>query len=108
MKRSLILSRLRIEIRRKQAGYPTEKNMLHWVNLFLDEMAIVHSSQIRQWQKDLFLSKLQNRGSVSYEELLQAKSSLLFLYNRVLNHSNGFAQKDDEMDTEPGVFRITA
>ncbi len=108
MKRSLILSRLRIEIRRKGAGYPTEKNILRWVNKFFDDMSIAHSSQIREWQKELFLSKLQNSEHANYEEMLQAKSSLLFLFNRVLNQSNGFVQKSDEYDTEPGVFRITA
>lgn len=108
MKRSLILSNLRIELRRKQAGYSTEKNTIRWVRIFLDQMSIAHSSQIRIWQRDLFLSKLKGSGEVSYEEQLQAKSSLLFLYNRVLKLTPGFSSYEpDEPENEPGVFRIT-
>jgi hypothetical protein len=108
MNRSLILSNLRIEIRRKQAGYSTERTTLDWARKFLDEMSIAHSSQIRDWQKELFLNRLQNSTDFSYEELLQAKSSLLFLFEKVLKPSNGFVQNSDEREAEPGVFRITA
>ncbi|MEX2346688.1 MAG: phage integrase N-terminal SAM-like domain-containing protein [Balneolaceae bacterium] len=109
MKRSLILSSLRIELRRKQAGYPTEKNTIRWVRTFLDQMSIVHSSQIRNWQRDLFLSELKNMDEASYEEQLQAKSSLLFLYDRVLKQTPGFASAatTDEPESSPGSFRIT-
>lgn len=110
MKRSLILSNLRIELRRKQAGYKTEKNIQRWVSAFLDQMAIDHSSQIRVWQRDLFLSDLKNNGETSYEELLQAKSALLFLYERVLKRNYGFtstASSRNEPDNCPGSFRFT-
>lgn len=105
MKRSLILSNLRIELRRKETGYSTEKNTIRWVTTFLDQMSIVHSSQIRTWQKDLFLSQLKNREDLSYEVHLQAKSSLLFLFERVLKHYPGFTGESG--DNEPQSFRIT-
>ncbi len=108
MTRSLILSKLRIELRRKQAGYSTEKTMLRWINRFLDEMSIAHSSQIRDWQRELFISNLQNDENTRHHDLLQAKSSLLFLFERVLKQSSGFANRPEEIDSEPGVFRITA
>lgn len=109
MKRSLILSGLRTELRKKHADYNTEKLAQKWVNEFLDELSIVHSSQIRSWQKDFFLSGLQNK-KISKEELLQAKSALLFLYDRVLNIKPTLTNTDykDDTSTEPGVFRITA
>lgn len=108
MRKSLMLSNLRIEIRRKQAGYPTEKTMIGWTNKFFDEMSIAHSSQIRDWQKDLFLSKLQKSGEISYEDQLQARSSLLFLFEKVLKQSNGFNPAKDNQENDPGVLRITA
>lgn len=108
MTRSLILSKLRIELRRKQAGYLTEKTMIRWINRFFDEMSITHSSQIRDWHRELFISNLQNKENIEYQDLLKAKSSLMFLFERVLKQSSGFASKPEEHDSGPGVFRITA
>jgi len=109
MKKSLILSNLRIELRRKHAGYQTEKSTLKWTEDFLDQMAIVHSSQIRMWQRDAFLSRLKNNENVSYEDQLKARSSLMFLFDRVLKRNPGFSSgiKQNEADNEPGVFKIT-
>lgn len=107
MNRSLILSRLRIEVRRKQAGYPTEKTMVGWAKQFMDHMSLSHSSQFREWQRDLFLANLKNGSDVSEKEILQAKSSLLFLYERVLKLSSGYVENYEE-EAGPGVFRITA
>lgn len=106
MNRSLILSKLRIEVRRKEAGYPTERTMIRVVRNFMDQLSLTHASQIREWHKDLFISQLQNDDNVSDEELLQTKSSLLFLFEKVLKPSNSFTQPDEETD-QPGVFRIT-
>lgn len=106
MNRALILSKLRIEVRRKEAGYPTERTMIRVARNFMDRMSLTHASQIREWHKDLFISQLKNDENISDEELLQTKSSLLFLYERVLKPSNSFLQPDDE-EREPGVFRIT-
>lgn len=108
MNQALILSRLRIEVRRKRAGYPTERTMVRTVRNFMEELSLTHSSQIREWHKDLFLSQLKNAEKLSEAELLQAKSSLLFLFDRVLKPSNSFIQPDEEEGREPGVFRITA
>jgi len=108
MTRSLILSKIRIELRRKQAGYLTEKTMLRWINRFFDEMSISHSSQIRDWHRELFLSNLRNNENTEYQDVLQAKSSLLFLFERVLKHAAGFTNRQEELDSDPGVFRITA
>lgn len=108
MNRSLILSNLRIELRRKQAKFLAEKNSVNWIKAFFDEMSIAHSSQIRSWQKELFISRLRNNSDISREELLQAESALTFLYDRVLKQSNGFVKSTDDEAIEPGVFRITA
>lgn len=107
MNRSLILSKLRIEVRRKNSGYPTERTMVRNVREFLESMSLTHASQIREWHKDLYISRLKNKETNSEEELLQTKSSLLFLFERVLKPSNSFIQEDDEINREPGVFRIT-
>jgi hypothetical protein len=109
MKRSLILSNTRVELRRKHAGYPTEKTILKWVEDFLNELSIVHSSQIRPWQKEYFISMLKSSGTLSRDEILQARSALLFLFDKVLRKNTGLSlnQSHEEAETEPGVFRIT-
>lgn len=107
MNRSLILSRLRIEVRRKDSGYPKERTMIRIAKNFLENMSLSHSSQIREWHKDLYLSRLKNNKNTSDEELLQTKSSLLFLFERVLKPSNSFVQADEHSEREPGIFRIT-
>lgn len=106
MNRTLILSKLRIEVRRKESGYPTERTMIRVTRNFMDRMSLTHASQIREWHKDLFISQMKSDENISDEELLQTKSSLLFLFERVLKPSNSFLQPDDE-EREPGVFRIT-
>jgi hypothetical protein len=107
MNRSLILSKLRIEVRRKKSGYPTERTMIRNVKKFLKSMSLTHSSQIREWHRDLYISRLKNKENMSDEELLQTRSSLLFLFERVLKPSNTFVQTDEDSEREPGVFRIT-
>ena len=107
MNRSLMLSRLRIEIRRKESGYPTERTMIRNVRKFLEGMSLTHASQIREWHKDLYISRLKTKEEISDEELLQTKSSLLFLFEKVLKPSNSFVQSDENSEPEPGVFRIT-
>ena len=109
MKKSLILSNLRIELRRKQAGYQTEKSTLKWVENFFDQMSIVNSSQIRRWQRDAFLSQLKKNENISYEDQLKARSSLMFLFDRVLKRNPGFSSgiRQNDADNEPGVFKIT-
>jgi len=110
MNRSLILSKLRVELRRKQSDYITEKLILNWVTQFLDELSISHSSQIRSWQKEYFISKLKNGNLYSRDELLQARSSLLFLFDKVLG--KGIATElnptQDEYEAAPEFFRVTA
>jgi hypothetical protein len=108
MKRSLILSNLRTELRKKHADYNTEKLAQKWINEFFDELSIVDSSQIRIWQREHFLKQLKSQ-QLSREEFLQAKSALLFLYSRVLKTKQAFKNDStEELDNEPGVFRITA
>ena len=105
MKKSLMLSNFRVELRRKQSSFSNERMMLNWVKKFFEEMSIVHSSQIRDWQKEMFLANLRKNENVSYEELLQAKSSLFFLFEKVLKQSEF---SNITTDSEPGLFRITA
>ncbi len=104
MKRSLILSTFRTEFRRNGATYQQEKSSLRWVRKFLDEFTVDHSSQIRHWQTDFFISELKKQN-YSYDDLLQAQSALHFLMKRVLHRS-----ENDEMATNDssGFIRITA
>lgn len=109
MRRELILSNLRIELRRKQASYLSEKRAISLIADFLDKMSIIHSSQIRNWQREFFLSEMERNDDKSKEDLLQAKSALTFLYTIVLKKGRGIDLSDhrDEFETDPGILKIT-
>ena len=109
MRRELILSNLRIELRRKQASYLSEKRALSLVDDFLNRMSIVHSSQIRTWQKDYFLSEIERNSDRTKDDLLQAKSALTFLFNIVLKKGRGIdvSDYDEESDGDAGILKIT-
>jgi hypothetical protein len=107
MDTSLIISKTRVEIRRKRAGLQRERDVVGWIERFFTEMSINHSSQIRPWQQEAFLSRLKNEPGFTREDHLQARSALLFMNRAVLSRSRS-AFEATELDTEPGVFRITA
>lgn len=107
MNRSLIISKTRVEVRRKMAGLQKERSVIRWIERFFDEMSIDHSSQIRLWQRQAFISALQSDPNLSREDILQARSSILFMYQHILDrHVSLF--ESGESDSEPGVFKITA
>lgn len=107
MDRSMIISKTRVEIRRKMNSFQKERAVISWIQQFFDEMSIDHSSQVRHWQQEAFLSKLKNKHGLSKEDLLQARSALLFMNSAVLGKSR-YSTGSIDLDTEPGVFRITA
>ena len=104
MNRSRIISTFRVEFRRKGASYKQERTATRWVQKFLDYSTIDHSSQIRHWQCDYFVSELR-KCDHSYDDLLQAQSALQFLLKRILHLSYR-----DEMESNDasGIIRITA
>lgn len=104
MNRSLILSSFRTEFRRKGASYKQERTAIRWIQKFLDQFSIDHSSQIRHWHSDVFVAELK-KGDHAYDDLLQAQSALRFLMKRILHRS-----ESDEMATNDtsGFIRITA
>lgn len=104
MRQSRILSNYRSEFRRAGLPYKNEATALRWVRKFLLEFSIDHSSQLRNWQVDYYIAELKKRD-LSYDERLQARSSLRFLMDRVLK-----IEKDSMHQYEnanPGVFRVT-
>mgnify|MGYP006274262925 CR=1 FL=1 len=104
MNRSHILSNFRTEFRRKGHSYKQEVTALSWIRRFLDEFDIEHDSQVRQWQADLFLSNIKQRR-VSFDDQLQAKSSIIFLLRFVLRR----LPADPDIETVgAGVIKITA
>jgi site-specific recombinase XerC len=109
MKKSLILSNFRIEFRRNNASYKEEKNALRWIQQFMNEFAFIHSSQMRSWHLDFFISNLKKEGA-TYDELLQARSALRFLYQKILRQpvDQNVTHGLEEFDAGPDSFKITA
>ena len=104
MNRSQMLSNTRVEVRRKDSGYRTEITMRQWIKKFLDELSITHSRQLMEWQVDYFISTLRRDERYSASEILQAKSALMFLFERVVNSE---CDPDNSQQAENN-FRITA
>lgn len=109
MKRSLILSNYRIAFRKKNAPYTNEVSTLKWVSRFLDVCSIADSSQLRRWQIDYFLADLKKEG-FGFDDILQARSAVLFLFERVLQKQKGAVHPgfDDEHQDTFETVRITA
>lgn len=103
MKRTRLLSVYRAEFRRKEASYKDEVSSLRWVRKFLDKFSIEHSSQIRQWQVDVFIAELRKKG-YAVDDLFQSRSSLRFLMEKILQRPQNVEPAEDE---SPGVFRVT-
>ena len=104
MNKSRILSTFRVEFRRKGASYRQERTALRWIQKFLDTFTIDHSSQIRHWQCDFFISELK-KEDYTFDDLLQARSALRFMMKRVLSRT---AVDDTATHDSSGVIRITA
>ncbi|PWN07133.1 phage integrase N-terminal SAM-like domain-containing protein [Rhodohalobacter mucosus] len=104
MNRSQILSTLRVELRRKGAEYRTEIAIRQWVKKFLKELSITHSRQLMDWQADYFIANLKKDEQYPAAEILQAKSALSFLFEKIIK-ANG--DKDNSYPTED-QFRIPA
>lgn len=104
MNTSRILSTFRVEFRRKGASYSQERTAIRWIQKFLDHFTIDHSSQIRHWQCDFFISELKKEEH-PFDDLLQARSALNFLMKRVINRAEN---EDIELAESYKVFRFTA
>jgi len=104
MNRSRIISTFRVEFRRKGASYRHERTAIRWVEKFLNRFTIDHSSQIRFWHCDFFISELKKEDH-TFDDLLQARSALRFMMKRVLSRTAGDEAAAHESS---GVIRITA
>lgn len=108
MTTSILLSKLRIQVRLKKASYDVEKNMVSWAKNFFEEMSLSHSSQIQGWHKEAYLSRLKHIDGISNEEVLQAKSALLYLYKYVLDRSDREHSHSVDFESGQDIFKITA
>lgn len=94
MDKNLILSKLRIEIRRSDAAYSKEKSVIRWVKHFFNESDITHSSQLKSWHIDHYLFKMMNNPDYNDIDFTQAKAAIKLLYDKVLNETAGFMGVD--------------
>lgn len=106
MDKSLIISKIRVELRKQKEGLQKERAIIKWVQNFFDESSIEHSSQIRFWQQKAFLSDIKRGTNYSREDHLQARSALLYL-NKTISGKSGSNLSSFDLDTEPGFFKIT-
>ncbi len=85
-----LIGRLRGELRRLDYKYKTEKAYVNWVNRFIRHCKSPDLDCFGEAEIKAFLTKLAVEGDVTSSTQKQAKSALLFLYQKVLGRELGF------------------
>lgn len=95
MNRTQMLSNTRAEIRRRKFGYRTEVSVCQWVKRFLNETGIDHSGQMAGWQIDHFIASLKGNERYATAEILQARSALYFLFEKIIGSTSDLESSRD-------------
>lgn len=111
MRKELILSRLRTELRRKRTAYRVEKRVMRWGAAFIEKMSIEDSSQIRLWQGEYYLLLIDEDVNFTQHDVKEAGKALNILFNDVLrfHHDMDLSGNRGEngIEPEPGILMIT-
>ena len=83
-----LLDQLREQIRYLHYSLRTEEAYVYWVKKFVRFHGLKHPRDMGQAQVEVFLTYLATQRKVSVSTHRQALSALLFLYQKVLGHSD--------------------
>lgn len=84
MKKQLLLDQVRIEIRRRNYSYRTEKSYCRWIKQFVRYHNLTHPSELKANDVVSFLNHLAIKRNVAASTQNQALCALVFLYEQVL------------------------
>ncbi|WP_018128385.1 integron integrase [Balneola vulgaris] len=87
MSKSILLNKVRQEIRRRNYSYRTEQSYISWIVRFIRFHGTRHPNDLSNKNVEEFLNYLANQKNVASSTQNQALSALVFLYKQVLKHS---------------------
>lgn len=85
MGKSVLLSKIRTEIRRQNMGYRTEQTYIGWITRFIYYHNLKHPQNLGEQEVVEFLNHLVIERELPDSIRAQAQRALMFLYERVLN-----------------------
>lgn len=89
MARSVLLNKMRTEIRRRNYSYQTEQAYTKWIVRFVRYHQLKHPLSMGEKEVITYLNYLANERKVSAVTQNQALSAILFLYEQVLKQPLG-------------------
>ncbi len=89
MAKSVLLNKMRTEIRRQNLSYQTEQAYTKWTVRFVRYHQLKHPHSMGEKEVIAYLNYLANERKVSAATQNQAFSAILFLYEQVLKQPLG-------------------
>lgn len=84
MGKSILLSKIRTEIRRRGLSYRTEQTYIGWITRYIYYHNLEHPKNLREPEVVEFLNHLVTQRGVPESIQTQAKTALQFFYKNVL------------------------
>ncbi|GAA5520652.1 phage integrase N-terminal SAM-like domain-containing protein [Aliifodinibius salicampi] len=89
MAKSVLLNKMRTEIRRQNYSYRTEQAYTKWIVRFVRYHQLKHPLSMGEEEVETYLNYLANERKVSAATQNEALSAILFLYEKVLKRPLG-------------------
>lgn len=89
MAKSVLLNKMRTEIRRQNYSYRTEQTYTKWIVRFVKYHQLKHPLSMGEKEVIAYLNFLANEREVSAATQNEALSAIMFLYEKVLRRPLG-------------------
>jgi hypothetical protein len=89
MAKSVLLNKMRTEIRRNNYSYRTEQTYTKWIVRFVRYHRLKHPLSMGEEEVETYLNYLANERKVSAATQNEALCAILFLYEKVLKQPLG-------------------
>ncbi len=87
MTRAKVLSKMRIEMRKRNYGFQTERAYQQWINGFISYHELTDPTEITEEQVMSYIAYLGEDEKITTHSQRQVLAALLFLADRVFNQS---------------------
>lgn len=84
MGKSILLSKIRTEIRRREMSYRTEQTYIRWITRFIYYQNLEHPENMGEQEVVEFLNYLVTERDVSESVQNQARQAIQFLYSHII------------------------
>lgn len=86
MGKSVLLSRIRTEIRKREMSYQTEQTYIGWITRFIYFHNLEHPKRMGEKEVVEFLNYLVTNREVPDSIKMQAKEAIQFLYRHIIEN----------------------